>query len=208
MHKKLIIAYMAVAAFAAFIAPTASASPVLTEGGVALPAGASIEGASTSTGSGFTGAISVTCSRTRIKAILTGNIGVHITFEVPVGSASFTGTGTGGDCTSTGLFAAPAAVSVTSKLCLETVPKTDNVTITGCGGASVKFALNLTGLGPCEYSTATVLGTFVTNAGATINVLEQAAALTNTGSFCPTSGKLDMHFDLYSTGGTTQLSIS
>jgi hypothetical protein len=207
MHKKLMMACMAIAAFAAFVvAPAASASPVLTNGGVAVAVGTELTGKNTGE-TKFTGSINVNCSNADLTGKVTKNNGTEIAGEIPVGSALFTGTHSTGDCTSTGLFTAPAAVSVTSKLCLATVPKTDNVTITGCG-ANVKFTLNLTGLGPCEYSTATVLGTFVTNAGATINVLEQAATLTNTGSFCPTSGKLDMHFDLYTKGGGTQLTIS
>jgi hypothetical protein len=219
MHKKLMMACVAIAAFAAFvIAPAASASPVLTENGVAVPVhpnaaktcAEEATGCITGKNTGetkFTGSINVNCSNADLSGPLTKNNGTEIVGEIPVGGASFTGTATGGDCTSTGLFTAPAAVAVTSKLCLATVNKSDNVTVTGCG-SSVKFTLTLTGLGPCEYATPTVLGTYTTGE-ATVNINEQVATLQNTGSFCPTSGKLDMDFDLYTYNTTTpQLTIS
>jgi hypothetical protein len=208
MHKKLMMACMAIAAFAAFvIAPAALASPVLTNGGVAVGVGTELTGKNT-LNTKFTSSLTVECSNADLTGKVTKNSGTEIAGEILVGGALFTGTGTGGDCTSSGIFNAPTAVTVNSKLCLATVPKTDNVTITGCG-ANIAFTLNLTGIGPCLYESSTVLGTFVTNAGATVNVSEQEVKYTGSGgTFCPGSGKLDMDLDLYTKGGGTQLTIS
>jgi hypothetical protein len=205
MNRKLMMACMAIAAFAAFvIAPAASASPVLTENGVAVAVGAEITGKNTGN-TLFTGPFNVVCSNADLAGKVTANSGTQIKGEIPAGSATFTGTGTSSDCTSA---LGSAAVTVNSALCLETVKGTDTVSVTGCGG-NVVFTLTVTGTGPCKYSTATVKGTYVTNAGATVNVLEQEAVKSEGGFFCPSSGKLDMDFDLYTKNTVTpQLTIS
>ena len=206
MHKKLIMACMAIAAFAAFvIAPAASASPVLTENGVRVQA-TNPDGVNTKivgtlkagTNAIFTGSITVTCSKAVLTGELTVNTGTKIAGEIPAGGAVFTGTsGTGTECSSS-LFGAATAVTVNSKLCLETITGEDKVKTTGCGGANVTFTLNLTGNGPCTYETPSVTGTFLTGKEATVNLSEQEAKgeATN-GAFCPSSGKLDMDFILY-----------
>jgi hypothetical protein len=195
MHKKIIMACMAIAAFAAFVvAPAASASPVLTKNLTALGVGSSITG--TNTGETvFTGAFNVRCTSAHMAGTLTANTGSKIKGEIPVGNAKFTGTGTSGDCTSA---LGNVGVTVNSKLCLETVTGQDNIVTTGCG-ANVTFTLEITGTGPCKYSTASVTGTFKTNAAATVNVSEQEAKKEEGGIFCPSSGKLDMDFDLTTT---------
>ncbi|MGN6588664.1 MAG: hypothetical protein ACTHKT_14520 [Solirubrobacterales bacterium] len=203
MHKKLMMACMAIAAFAAFvIAPAASASPVLTEGTTAVAVGSSIEGKNTGN-TEFTGGFNVVCSTAVLKGTVTGNSGTKIKGEVPAGSAVFTGTSTGGDCTSA---LGATKVTVNSKLCLETAAE-DKVAVTGCG-ANVTFTLEVTGTGPCKYSTASVTGTYKTSAAATVNVENQAAKKEEGGVFCPSEGVLKMDFDLYTTGGSTALTIS
>jgi hypothetical protein len=209
MHKKLMMACMAIAAFAAFIvAPAASASPVLTEGGVALTGhapgsgfvGASITGKNTGE-TVFTGAFNVRCTVAHLTGTLTANTGTKIKGEIPLGNSKFTGTGTNGDCTSA---LGNVGVTVNSKLCLESVTGQDNVVTTGCGG-SVVFTLEITGTGPCKYSTASVTGSFVTNVDAAVTVSEQEAKKSEGGIFCPSSGKLDMVFDLQTTDEKTIL---
>ena len=204
MHKKLMVACMAIAAFAAFVvAPAASASPALTKSGVLLAKGSAITG--TNTGATlFEGGFAVECSSADLSGTLTENTGTKIKGEVPVGSASFTGTGAGGDCTSALGDTKP---TVTSKLCLETKTGTDEVTVTGCGSA-VTFTLNVTSAGiTCAYSATSVTGTYKTAAAATVNLSKQAAAReTGQNIFCPSSGSLTMDFDL-SSGGTA-LTIS
>jgi hypothetical protein len=204
MYKKLMLACMAIAAFAAFvIAPAASASPVLTEtttGGPALAVGSSITGKNTGntvfSGSGLT----IECSNADLKGTLTKNNGTEIAGEIPAGSASFTGTGTSGDCTSN---LGSASATVNSALCMATIPKTDNVTVTGCSGKSVEFTLSVTGTGNCKYASATVTGTFLTNADATVKITNQGAKKVEGGIFCPGEGVLNMDFDLQTTAGTT-----
>ena len=205
MHKKFMLACMAIAAFAAFvIAPAASASPVLTSNGTAVPVGASIT--ATNTGETlFTGTFNVKCDHVHLTGTVTKNSGTQIKGTIPVGWAKFNGTGTNTDCTS---FFGPTAVTVTSELCVETVEGSDSVKTTGCGG-NIVFDLQVTGLGVCKYETASVTGSFETNAGAKVSVSEQPASLKEGSGFtCPSEGKLDMVFDLYTTGGTPQLTIS
>jgi hypothetical protein len=198
MHKKLMLACMAIAAFAAFvIAPSAWASPTLTSNGVAVPVGTSITGTTTGLAV-FTGP-EVECNG-HLVGTVTQNNGSQVKGEVPAGSAGFTGTGASGDCTSS---IGDVAVTVNSKLCMETEVGKDTIKVTGCG-AAVTFSLKATSLGvTCKYSTASVVGNFNTNAAATVNLEKQPATGESTNSFlCPANGTLDMDFDLYTTGGT------
>ncbi len=205
MHKKLMLACMAVAAFAAFvIAPAASASPALTEGGSALAVGSSIKWTNTAP-INFTFEEERTffeCTHTEFKGTLTKNNGSQIKGEIPVGGSSFSGTGFGGDCTSP---LGGVSLSVTSKLCWETVVGTDNVKVTGCGG-NIKFSFNVTGITTCKYLTSSISGTFKTNEDATVNWSDQPAVLESS-VVCPSELWLDVSFDLTTTDGTT-LSIS
>jgi hypothetical protein len=205
MHKKLIMACMAIAAFAAFVvAPAASASPVLTEGVTPLAVGASIEGRNTGN-TLFEGEFNVSCEEAVLKGKVTANTGSKIAGEVPKGSTSFHNKGST-ECSSA---FGPTIVEVNSALCMETVTGTDNVKVTGCGGAPVTFTLNVTLAGTCRYSTASVTGTYKTNAGATVNLSKQPANKEEPSAFfCPSTGSLTMDFDLYTTGGATQLTVS
>jgi hypothetical protein len=201
MYKKLMLACMAIAAFAAFvIAPAASASPALTEGATLLGPGTSIEGRNTGntvfSGSGLT----IECSTASLKGKVTENTGSSIKGEIPVGGSSFSGTGTSGDCTSN---LGSASATVNSALCLATVSKTDNVSVTGCSTNPVVFTLSVTGTGNCKYSSVTVTGTFVTNEDATVKITNQGAKKVEGGIFCPGEGVLNMHFDLQTTNGAT-----
>jgi hypothetical protein len=205
MHKKLIMACMAVVALAAFALPAlASASPVLTDSaGKAVAVGTEITGKNVGN-TLFTGAFNVTCSTADLSGKVTENSGTSIKGEVPAGSASFTGTGTGGDCTSA---LGNTKVTVNSALCLATTKIADQFEVTGCG-ANVTFTLEITGTGPCKYKAAKVLATFTTApADAQVTVTEQPAELEEGGFFCPSSGKLDMVFALTTKAGGT-LTIS
>ena len=200
MYKKLMLACMAIAAFAAFVvAPMASAaeSPTLTSAGVSVPVGTSITATNTGV-TKFTGAFNVECDHDHLAGTVTKNSKGEVEGEIPVGSAKFNGTATGTDCTSA---LGPVKVTVTSKLCLKTAAG-DTMLTTGCG-SNVAFTLEITGTGPCKYGTASVSGTFATNVeGATTTVSEQEAKKTEGGFFCPSSGKLDLVFDLFTTSGT------
>jgi len=204
MHKKLMMACMAIAAFAAFVIAPAASGAVLTEGGVPVAVGSSITGKATETK--FTaGTSTVTCSNADMSGTVTANAKGTVAGEILAANTSFTGTATGGDCTSSNL--GPVKPTVISKLCLHVEPTTDEGMVTGCGGV-VTFKLDVTNLGiTCAYSTASVKGTITTEADkkdAEVNVFEQPA-LRETGQniFCPSEGKLDMEFVLTTTNGTT-----
>lgn len=210
MHKKLMVACMATASIAAFVvAPAASATPVLTENGVVLPAGTSLTGKNTGnvrfTAAGF----NLECTTVDLAGTLLENTGTKFKGTIPVGGMTISGTGTSGDCTSA---LGNVKATVNSEVCIENIAKTDEVTIDGClvGGVTQPYTvtLEITGTGPCKYKAATVKGTFVTNSGATINMLEQTTVKEEGSFFCPAEGKADLDFDLYTTGGTTQLTVS
>jgi len=204
MHKKLMMACMAIAAFAAFvIAPAASASPVLTDPvGSPLAVGASVTG--TNVGNTFfKGGIEVICSHAHIPGNVTANTGSTIAGSVAAGAAQFTGTGAGGECT-TG-SGGTALVTVNSALCFDTVAKTDTVSITGCGTNPVTFTLNITGLATCKYQKSTITGTFETSKDATINLAGAPAEKDEGGFLCPNEGTLTMDFVLTTTDGSTIL---
>ncbi len=191
MHKKLMLACMAIAAFGAFvIAPVASASPVLTHEGKPVPVGTKIFGTLTGNAT-FTASVEVTCDHVILTGEVTKNSGTAI--EGKITTKDFNGTASSTECTST-LFGAPVLVTVNSNLCVKStvlgVATTD-----GCGGAVV-FTLNLTGNGPCKYSTASVTGTYKANEPP-VTISEQESKLVEGGFFCPGSGKLDMTFDLW-----------
>ncbi|HET9677323.1 MAG TPA: hypothetical protein VFP21_07465 [Solirubrobacterales bacterium] len=211
MHKKLMLACMAIAAFAAFVvAPAASATPVLTENGVAVSNGASIKGTNTGntlfTIQGFKEPVE--CTHAEFKGTLTANTGTTIAGEIPQSTGAnytFSGTGAGGDCTSPIGDIKPTLISA---LCLHAAKGSDNVTINGCGSNPVTFRLDSTTGLTCNYSVSFLTGTYSTTGDATINLSEQEAVLEKNESFlCPGAGKLDMDFDLYTTDGTT-LAIS
>lgn len=204
MHKKLIMACMAIAAFAAFVvAPAASASPVLTSGGVTVPVGTSITGSATDTLFTGSGGVVVTCTTAHLVGTVTEDTGTSIAGEIEKETPVFKGTGTGEDCTGLG----SVKPVVTSKLCLKTIAKTDvEFTIDGClvEGVTkpVTFDLISTGIATCRYEVATLSGKAETGKS-TITVGSQPAKLEAGGSiFCPAEGVLDMTFSVSTTSGT------
>jgi hypothetical protein len=204
MSKQLTIACMAIAAFAAFVIAPAASGAVLTENGTALATGSSIRAKNTGN-TLFTGAFNVTCSFAELDGTVTTNSGGAIAAKVPPGSTQFNGTGKESDCTSA---LGNVSVTVNSELCLSVAKGSDTVVTSGCGG-SIEFTLTVTGTGPCKYSTASVSGPLVTNTTpGSASISEQEAKKKEGGIFCPSSGKLDMTFDLYTTDGTTGVTIS
>jgi hypothetical protein len=204
MQRKLGGACLAVAALVALTAPAALASPVLTENFTPLAVGASLT--ATNTGSiKFTDqGITEECSVLRWSGTVLQNTGTKIVLEIPKG-AGFGGTSTtGGPCTlpfSEWGF----SWTFTSKLCIETVPGADKVSVTGCG-AKLLFTI-----GECQYSAPSMTGTFVTNADATLTFTGQSFERTS-GLFigsvpCTTPASIDLVLDLTTTTGAT-LSIS
>lgn len=199
MYKKLMVACMAIASFAAFVVAPAASATVLTENGTALAVGSSV----TATNEGktkFTGGFGVECETAHLQGKVTANSGT-VKGEIPVGSASFTNSGAA--CSSA---LGATTVNVTSKLCLETAAG-DVLKVTGCG-ANVKFDLTAAGT-VCTYETASVSGTFTTNSTPAKSVVsEQPSKEVGGKFFCPDEGKLDMTFKLFTTGGTEGLTLS
>ncbi len=203
MQKKLMIACMAVAAFAAFVIAPAASATTLTESGAALKVGSSI----TATNTGifrFTGAFNLQCEKVHLQGSVTqDNTTGPVKGEIPVGSATISNSGSV-ECNSA---LGATVVTVTSKLCWETIIGMDTMKFTGCG-ANVKFDLKVGGVS-CLYETASVTATFTTNSTpATVSLSEQPAKEVGGIFFCPDDGKLDMDLDLYTTGGTTGLTLS
>jgi hypothetical protein len=204
MHKKLIMACMAIAAFAAFVMAPAASAASLTEGGTAVAVGSSITGTAGVTK--FTaGSETVTCSAADMSGTVTANSNGTVAGEILAANTSFTGTATGGDCTSEGL--GPVKPTVNSKLCLHVAKGTDVGTVTGCAGAAITFTLNVTNLGiACRYEKASLnaeITTAVNGKDAEVNVVSGQSVPRESNFLCPASGELDMEFVLTTTGGTT-----
>lgn len=198
MQKKLIMACAAIAAFAAFVvAPVASASPVLTDTGKAVPVGTEIIGSDPGNVLLFTSPYAPICSTFAFNFIVTTNSGTKIKLELPVGKSSFSGTGAGGDCTSSlGAF----SFGWNSKLCLETAEK-DTVAVTGCG-QNATFTTNITSGPICKYHASSFVGTFATNSDATFTFTNQPF-VREENVLCPMQTSLDMAIDLTTTAGET-----
>ncbi|MGN6586075.1 MAG: hypothetical protein ACTHKT_01205 [Solirubrobacterales bacterium] len=206
MHKKIIMACMAIAAFAAFvIAPVASAaeSPTLTSEGVSVPKGTKITGTNTGEAKFTGGGTTVSCDH----VILTGEVTKNEKgiIEGKITTRDYNGTGTSTDCTSN-LFNAPVGVTVGS-LCTKTAAVPADVTVTTGCGAAVTFTLNFTGVATCKYSRSEVTATFTTGASPVTVNPEEESKLVEGGSLCPAAGKLDMTYDLW-TDGTSHLATN
>jgi hypothetical protein len=79
MHKKFMMACMAIAAIVAFvIAPAASASPVLTSNGVKVPVGTSITAVNIGITKFTAGGITVECDHDHLVGTVTENTGTKI----------------------------------------------------------------------------------------------------------------------------------
>jgi len=199
MQKKLFVACATLAALTAFsVTPTASASPVLTESGTAVAVGSSITAKNTGNIFFTVGEMTLACENLDIKGTVLTNSG--ITLQSKEGT-SFTGTGAGGDCTSS---ISPFRVIMTSQLCFQAEAFGDKVVATGCG-SEIKFTLEFTSLGGCKYRTVSFPGTYATNADATFTFSTQPYLKAEGGIFCPGNGQLDMDLDLTTTDGTTLL---
>ncbi len=202
MHKKLMLACMAIAAFAAFVIAPAASATNLKENGTTVGVGASIKGTNTAgTVTKFTAeGLNVECTHAELKGKVTrddsgiiegtipkGAYGVNYTFSSPPSE----------DCTSA---LGPVRPTLNSEICLK-IANSDAGTATGCGG-NISFTLDVTNFGiSCTYSTASVANSITTGTGE-VTVSEQKAGLTEGGFLCPPEGKLDLNFVLTTTDGT------
>jgi hypothetical protein len=216
MSKKIILACMAIAAFAAFALPaSASASPRLCEtaagGGepcTNVAVGSLIKGTNvgnwTFTGEGGN---NVVCSVVTMTGNLTENSGTSTKGDIT--STTFGGTGTNGDCTGplgtsvqvitnegNGL---PWCLSANNEMAADEFQVRGNAC--NLASRSITFQFNITGLNHCWYNrTGAVKGTFTTDTAgqdAVLTFSEQEWTLEKeerTSIFapaCPGFGKLD-----------------
>lgn len=221
MSKKLLVACLAIAAFAV-VPSLASAKPVLTE-----PTGTVINvGAAECTGKpgicilatnvGNSTLVTSTGTLTCTTVSLTGRLISNSTAGGAKGeihSASFGGTGTTAagepapECTGSNFFTPNTSITPSQSLpwCLET-GEGDTFTVKGgsCGAqTSINFKLAVTGVGTCEYTrAATVNGTIQTDGVApaetenTGGISEVPWTLVSGPGLCPGEGKLNMRFKL------------
>jgi hypothetical protein len=221
MSKKIIMACMALVAFAALALPAAALAanePEVVENGTKVATGTALVGTATNTLFTTTeGATLVTCSTAKMSGTLKTNSGTKVEGEIPVGSAIFQGTGAvsahNGLPECTGSFG-NAYITVTTALCVrsDNTMVADEFQVNGgaCGtGGKVKFIIGSTTAGACEYeSTGAVKGDYTTSA--TNSSLTTRDNSTGSGSkkiaggvLCPTSGALAMTFNLETSNGTT-----
>lgn len=217
MAKKIILACMAVVAFAAFVLPaSASASPELTHptGTTYCKNGGSLGEPCLVTGTNvgnwtFTSSLgTITCSSVVITGNVTKNNGTEV--EGDITSATFGGTGTNGDCTGPLGISINPTTNVGNGLpwCLRATkamePDEFQVRGNACNAASrsITFVLDGTGWQDCYYDRAAVVkGTFTTDTtsgeDAVLTFANQEWTLekeVNTNPFlpgCPSSGKLN-----------------
>jgi len=211
MHRKTAgIALASLALAAAALVPAASASPVLTNAGKAVPVGAEVTGkhiGNVILTTPLTSSITFECSAADFTLKVTANSGTKIAGEIPIGKVSYSGTGTDGDCTSN---QGPANTVWNSRLCWETTTDDkeikDTVVVTGCG-AKATFTTTVTGLASCKYAVDRFTGTFLTYPDATFLFSDQVFYREEGGFLCPLETRLDQGFDLTIFSGET-LTIS
>lgn len=203
MHKKLMMACMAIAVFAVFVMAPAASATNFTENGATLAKGASI----TALNNGeikFTAGVETTaCTFGHMTGTLTEDAGGKIKIEIPAGNAVFKGTAEKEDCAGGDLGAVKATAN--SKLCIE-VNNSDSASLTGCG-AEVTFKIDVTSGMTCAYNSPSVTGLITTApTDARFITTEQPVKRENGQSFlCPAELKLDMDFVLSTTDATTLL---
>lgn len=229
MAKNLFTVCMGLTVLAALALPaTASASPVLTENGVAVAVGKKITATQVGT-SKFTNTegtrTQLECSTGTMTGELTKNNGSEI--EGKITSLLFGGTGpqaTGEpmpECTGESIFgnvSVTAVVSSVAPWCVRSAGE-DKFAISGgaCpGGGTLKLKTVTTLAGTCEYeSTGSMGGTYNTGGtSATLTVTsghgtENGFKLIAGGFACPTSYMYDMQFTLETDSATVEpLTIS
>jgi hypothetical protein len=218
MSKKLIMACMAVAAFAAFVAPAtalATNDPDLTcdQGGSLCAVGTKIVGTNV-------GVLLMTdantnvlteCSSATMTGTVTKNDGSNV--EGTIETATFSGTGTNGECTSSfGGITVETNIGNGVPWCLRSTSTmtTNEFQVRGnsCSLASrsITFVLNSTTIGKCRYNRPTPApGTYTTEAtgDAILNIAGQEWAKEEGSVLCPTKGFLDLNFTLETENGST-----
>lgn len=199
MRNKIIAACIALVALA--VVPSIASAATLTEEGVALLPGAGILATNSEPIVLSSSIGNVTCSTAKMTGEVHTNSGGII--KGTIHSASFTGTGTGGACTST-IFLNPQFTVDVENLhyCITNEGQTgDNFIVRGGGctetARNLKFTLTNSTFGNCTYEKASLAGTFETNVTpAKLKFENQEFTKSAGGSACPASGKLKGAFTL------------
>jgi len=214
MHKKLITACMAMAAFAAFaVTSVASASPVLTHKGTVVPVGEKIIGTlEPGTVSTFVSSLgTVTCTESTLTGTVRTNSGTHIAGDIE--SAMWGSEGESETkCTSWLGLVKPTPTGL--PWCLTSGTK-DTFTVRGgkCSEAAkaLSFTLDFPSFS-CGYERAAsspIAGTFTTaTEGSTLKIAEQEFPRVHGGFGCPSSGKLNMAFYMYTDTGDEHIAAN
>jgi hypothetical protein len=226
MQSKLFAACLALVAFAAFAVPSlasASNTPLVVENGTPVATGTKIEGVNVGVTKMTTSLGTVECT----TAVMTGTLVKNTTgtVEGTIETAQFGGTGgtvAGApepECTSP--FGNPTVTPSTATnglpWCLRSTSTmaTDEFQLRGNGCTSaarpIRFALDVTVVGTCVYErSSAVVGSFTTSTtSSTLSVSEQEFPAVAGNPFgCPSSGKLDMAFQLRTSGGGTTLGVT
>jgi len=229
MRSKLFAACLSLVAFAAFAVPSlasASNTPLVVENGTALATGTKIEGVNVGVTKMTTSIGTIECS----TAIMTGTLTKNTTgtVEGDIETAQFGGTGAkaagadepecttkaflGGDTTvtpSTGTNGLNWCLRSTSTMATHEFQLRGNA----CTSASrpIRFALDVTGIGTCQYERSTAVpGTHTTSTtSSTLSISEvEFPAVSGNPFGCPSNGKLDMSFQIRTSGGGTTLGIT
>ncbi len=216
MHKRLIAACMALAAFAAFVLPaTASATndPTLTENGSDVTVGETLIGTNIGSANFVTTgdtAVAVGCSKLALTGTVVKNSGG--TVEATISKVQFSGTGSvhpdNGLPECTASFGNTSVTFVNLPLCLRSDPTmlTDEFQIVSSdcegSGTNIKILFSSTTAGECEYKfTSAVPGTETTGgSGATLTISNTQSSgyeKIKGGFLCPSSWQFKTAFNLY-----------
>jgi hypothetical protein len=220
MANRFSRALMAAAVFAALAvaATSVSAAPVVTHPtGTVLPVGSKVVGTSVGETRFTTSLGTVTCSSGTITGTLVTNSTVAGS-KAEITSATFSGTGANGECTTWAGGMTVNANPATNGLpwCLEETASSDVGKKRG-GGCSniarpIRFVLNFTSafIGTCTYQrSAAAEGSITTDegAGATdalIHLTSQEWVKFEGGSGCPSSGKIDLTYTVETDSATPE----
>lgn len=215
MHKKLIVACVALAALAALVVPmVASAAPELTQPtGTTLGEGAKLEATNVGQVTFKSGAFTVHCTVGRFAGTLKGNTGTEIGWEIS--AVEFAGTGANSDCTSgvgavkfipnTGTNGTPWCLRATGAMAQ------DEFQIRGglCGNArAIRFGLDITSLGvTCVYEKEfAVSGTYTTHPSDAVGTISEAEFTRVAGEamVCPAEMRMNMSFTIEKDAATAE----
>jgi hypothetical protein len=213
MYKKLIAVGIGVAALSAFAASTASAAPIATHPTGHIYCLCFVQFTNTGEVTMASSLGTIFCSRASMSGTLNTNSTASGS-RATVTSATFSGTGTNGECTSwTGGVTVTPGVTGGLPWCLEATAASDEGKVRGgaCSEASrsIKYALDFTSIGTCNYERATAaIGTLTTDTAgeaAKISLSKQVWTGVSGNPFgCPSSGELNMTFDLETSVGSPE----